>query len=103
MKQTKYYKEYLKALREDVGALERGINDTNRIKKLTNEGYNLFKLSTQQRNFTTATVYLKALREDVGALERGINDTNRIKKLTNEGYNLFKLSTQQRNFTTATV
>lgn len=56
MKQTKYYKEYLKALREDVGALERGINDTNRIKKLTNEGYNLFKLSTQQRNFTTATV-----------------------------------------------
>ena len=45
MKQTKYYKEYLKALREDVRALERGINDTNRIKKLTNEGYNLFKLS----------------------------------------------------------
>lgn len=56
VKESRYYKSYLKALREDVRALERGINDTNRIKKLTNEGYDLFKLSTQQRNLITATV-----------------------------------------------
>lgn len=55
VKESRYYKSYLKALREDVRALGRGINDTNRIKKLTNEGYNLFKLSTEQKTIT-ATV-----------------------------------------------
>ena len=47
---NKYYKPYLKALREDVEASKKkdGIKENKEFKKMIDSGYNLFKLSTEQ-------------------------------------------------------
>ncbi len=51
MKQTKYYKEYLKALREDVRALERRNNDKHKD-TIDFKGCNLFALPPIQKAIT---------------------------------------------------